>query len=329
MIFDLISKDVREYIEQNGLVFSDFEKAVLIHHSYLPFLKRMELLERLAEETRDEALKKQLLEHLTSDRQDLDAFRDNAEGYIYAVKWHRGKDHNICGYFATVDMAYAHGMTLGREFRIEKQLIIGFRGQKPKDIKDYFNPYTSGNFDIEDCIREYDGTGYPVAEALYSQDGTLRLFHSSEINRSDEEVIARHFDPARFENAFIRVPNIFQRGDIVKIVEREGHGIVSTSQEKWQELLERVEAGKQGYVDFQNATVNVDFLEGDGSISPKCICPVFLERYEPKEGDDRGLLLAARAVAQDNGSFVDFARRYDDYKKLKGGGRTWVLLEHL
>lgn len=80
-----------------------------------------------------------------------------------------------------------------------------------------------------------------------------------------------------------------------------------------------METEKQGYADFQNATVKVDFLEGNGSIDEKWICPVFLERYEPKEGDDSELLLAARAVAQDNGSFVDFARRYDDYKKLKGG----------
>lgn len=328
MVIDFLSKDVQEYMQQRGLLFSDFEKAALISHSYQPFLKKIELLERLAEETKDEPLKKQLLEHLTCDRQDLDAFRDNTEGYIYATEWRRGRDHNICGYFATADMAYAHGMTLEREFKIEKHLIIGFRGQKPKDIKDYFNPYISGA-DIWDCVNEYDGIGYPVAEAWYSQNGILELFFSYEIDRSDEEVIARHFDPARFENAFIRVPNIFQRGDIVKIVNREGHGIVSTSQREWQELLERVEAGKQGYADFQNATVNVDFLEGDGSISPKCICPVFLERYEPKEGDDRELLLAARAVAQDNGSFVDFARRYDDYKKRKGEGRTWVLLEHL
>lgn len=89
-----------------------------------------------------------------------------------------------------------------------------------------------------------------------------------------------------------------------------------------------MEAGKQGYADFLlNASVKVDFFRDNGSISQHYICPVFLERYEPLEGDDRRLLLAARAVARDNGSFVNFVRRYDDYKKLKGGGRTWSLLE--
>lgn len=32
MVLNFISKDVREYIQKNSLVFSDFEKAALISH---------------------------------------------------------------------------------------------------------------------------------------------------------------------------------------------------------------------------------------------------------------------------------------------------------
>lgn len=45
-MLDFVSKDVREYMEQNHLEFTDFEKAALIYNAGLPVLRRMELLER-------------------------------------------------------------------------------------------------------------------------------------------------------------------------------------------------------------------------------------------------------------------------------------------
>lgn len=154
-------------------------------------MKRMELLNRLAEETKDEALRREILENLACDRQELDAFRDNTEGYVYVTKWRRDhEDHyNACGYFASLDMAHAHGMTLEREFLIEKQLIIGFRGQRPKAVKDYFNPYISGESELWKCVNEFDGTGHPVADAWYNENGTLKHFYGYETDRNDEEVI--------------------------------------------------------------------------------------------------------------------------------------------
>ena len=51
-MLDFISKDVREYMAQNNLKFTDFEKAVLIYHAGLPVKKRLELLEKLARKRR-------------------------------------------------------------------------------------------------------------------------------------------------------------------------------------------------------------------------------------------------------------------------------------
>ena len=48
-----ISKDVQEYMEQNHLESTDFEKAALIYNAGLPALERLELLEQLAEKTED------------------------------------------------------------------------------------------------------------------------------------------------------------------------------------------------------------------------------------------------------------------------------------
>lgn len=301
---EFISKDVREYMEQNHLAFTDFEKAALICHAGFPVLEKLERLEKLAENTEDTSLRKQILARLASDRQELEVFWNNAEGYVYAVE--RREDDDICGYFASAALAYAHGMKQKCKFRIEKYLIVGFHGREAKKSKGYFNPNLMDEPDIEKCIAEHDYSGSPEAGAHYDKDGTLEFFWSSEIERTDAENLDRAFDSARFENAFIFVPNPFERGDIVRLTtDHEGHGVVATSQQEWEEFLEQVKTRKANIVDFVDASIKVDFLQDDGSISHSHINPVFLEKFEPRKEDlDYDVLTAASAVHQ--GASLDF-----------------------
>lgn len=102
---------------------------------------------------------------------------------------------------------------------------------------------------IKECVIEHDYCGSSEAAAKYDKYGTLVLFWSSEIGRNDKENISRSYDPARFENTFIHIPNLFERGDVVRLTtEREGHGIVATSKLVWKEFLERVESGEMKHV---------------------------------------------------------------------------------
>ena len=136
-MLEFISNDVREYMEQNHLEFTDFEKAALIYHAGLPALEMLDRLEKLAKTTEDASLREQILARLASDRQDMEAFRNNAEGYVYAVETYEDEhEPYICGYFATADLAYAYGMKQGVKFEIEKYLIVGFNGQEAKNQKD-------------------------------------------------------------------------------------------------------------------------------------------------------------------------------------------------
>ena len=152
-MLDFISKDVRKYMEVNDLEFTDFEKAALIFHSGSPVLKRLELLEQLAEETEDASLREQILGRLAYERENMEAFRNNTEGYVYAVEAHEDDDEPyICGYFATANLAYAHGMKQGCKFRIEKYLIVGFNGREAKKSKGYFNPNLMDEADTEECV---------------------------------------------------------------------------------------------------------------------------------------------------------------------------------
>lgn len=286
-MLDFISKDVRECMERNGLKFTNFEKATLIYNSGLPVLKRLDLLEKLAEETEDEALKGQVLERLAYGREKMAAFRNNTEGYVYAVEARRDGDKPyICGYFATADLAYAHGKKQGCKFRIEKYLIVGFNSREAKKSKGYFNPNLMDGADMKECITECDYCGWSEATAQYSKDGILEFFRSSEVERSDEEHISMSYDLARFENAFIFIPNPFDRGDIVRsTAEREAHGIVATDLLEWAAFLGRVESGDAKWADFSDASITVDFLQDDGHISHDHINPAFLEKFEPQKGD--------------------------------------------
>ena len=66
-------------------------------------------------------------------------------------------------------------------------------------------------------------------------------------------------------------------------------------------------------MDFVDASITVDFLQDDGSISHSHINPVFLEKFEPKEDDmDYDVLTAASAVHQGASldSFVLFLNKY-------------------
>lgn len=298
-MLDFISKDVREYMERNSLEFTDFERAALIHNSGLPVLKRLELLEQLAEEAENVSLKEQILARLASDRQDLEAFRGNTKGYVYAVEARDDKEPYICGYFATADLAYAHGMRQGCKFEIQKFLIVGFDGREAKKSK-----------------------GYPKAAAQYGKDGTLEHFWSSEIEKSNKENIPILYDLSRFETAFIYIPNPFERGDIVRsTMGRERHGVVVTSQQEWEEFLDRVESGKAKWADFSDASITVDFLRDDGGIMHSHVNPAFLEKYEPQKNDmDYDVLTAASAVHQGGplDFFVLFLENYRKRLKKKG-----------
>ena len=317
-MLEFISNDVREYMEQNHLEFTDFEKAALIYHAGLPALEMLDRLEKLAKTTEDASLREQILARLASDRQDMEAFRNNTEGYFYAVETYEDeREPYICGYFATADLAYAHGIKQGVKFEIKKYFIVGFNGREAKKKKGYFNPYLFEEKDIKECITEYDCDGWSEAAATYGKDGILEYFWSSEIERSDEEEISMSFDPARFENAFFPIPNPFDIGDIVRLAtDREAHGIVATSQREWREFLERVTSGKLKEVDFVDASITVDFLQDNGHISHNHINPVFLEKFEPREGEaDYDVLRTARGVHQGNCTLDYFLYCLDEYRK--------------
>ena len=310
---DFISKDVLQYMEQNNLEFNDSQAVALICHSWLSVPERHKRLEEFAAETEDENLRKQITEMLSVEKEDLKAFHKNTKGFVYAVLAKETSDEP-CGYFATPELAYAHGLKQTCAFTINKYQIVGQNGAEMRKSKGYWNPYLMTEMSMEELVDESDRNGL-IAWLDYTQDGILQDFWSQEIERSDKGNIERLYSPNRFENAFVPMPNPFERGDIVRRLPNGCHGVVSTSAEEWLDLLEKVNAGKYKGSDFSDASVTVEFVHED-YICHDHVNPAFLERYEPEKGDDDyDLLMTASDLLRGRGGLGWFVRCYETYKE--------------
>jgi hypothetical protein len=345
-LMDFISKDMQAYMSENGLAFTDSEKATLIYNSQLPLKERYDRLGKLLAATEDEKLKKQISYEIEIFDEDMSAFKKNVGGYVYAVKSYEYPDDSYtAGFFASAKLAYDYTVGKSYKFDIEKYRINGFsgvsddgamlaaEGVEVKKGKTYTNPYlfkdekdvADGDFslpeDYEKCIDETDSMGYPVATAGYNDKGEFMHFYGSEVERSDTDELEDCFSPELFKNAFIYMPNPFERGDIVRtIADRSAHGFISESREAVEKFHERVRQGL--YVDYIDASMTVDFIGDDGSICHSHINPAFLEKFEPDKADeDYELLTAGRALLKGEGTldwFLDCYERLKNKKQSKG-----------
>jgi hypothetical protein len=331
-LIDFISGDMQEYMLEKELSFTDFEKATLIYNSNLPVKERYDRLGKLSQSTKDERLKKQIAKELEIYNQDMSAFDTNRGGYVYAVKSYEFPDDPfIDGYFASAQRAYNYAVRKNYRFDIEKHRINGFEkdGAKPRKAKLYTNPYlfknektdTDEGFSLpenyEDCVEELDYIDIPVASAHYSEKGELNEFSSAEIERDDADELEHCFSPELFKNAFIYMPNPFERGDIVRtIADRDAHGFIAESREAVEKYHKMVREGRFEEVDFIDSGMTVDFIEDNGSICHSHINPAFLERYEPdKTDDDYQLLTAGRALLKGETTLDWFLTCYEEFKK--------------
>lgn len=319
-MLDFISKDVQKYMAENGLTFTDFEKAALIYNSDLAVNEKHTRLEALAESTADETLKEQIAERLRVDREDMDAFFNNTGDFIYKADVYDPEDDkpDTIGYFRTAGLAYEHAKKKGFKFAIEKYRIID-ADTPPYKSKGYTNPFLFPDMSEEELVTEYDWSYCACGDLQYNKYGELTYFWSREVERDDKEKQRLIFDDHRFENAFVAVPNPFEKGDIVSSLHNGAHGIINTSRAENEEYTEKVKSGKIGYADFFDSGITVDFVTESDGLSHNHISPAFLEKYEPREGDeDYDLLTTASAVYMGECTLDWLMRCYDDYKEKHG-----------
>ena len=134
------------------------------------------------------------------------------------------------------------------------------------------------------------------------------------MSHSDEKKLDIIFNPRRFENAYVDIPNPFEAGDIVRLTTDGGQGIVMTSQKEWKEYNEKMKA--TNCADFSDVNIIVDLLLEDGHIVHNHINPIFLEKYDPTEDEiDYDLLRAGSGIYTGRCGLDWFTECYDSYKK--------------
>jgi len=111
-----------------------------------------------------------------------------------------------------------------------------------------------------------------------------------------------------FTYIFYEVPNPFERGDIVRLVDTEEYGVVETSQRQWQEDLSRYQSDEWKQTglgpDYSDVQIRVGILNNDGTFNHAHINPIDLERYQPLDSPMDKLLLCASDLYRGEG-FLD------------------------
>lgn len=276
---------VRNYVKESGWIFTDRERASLLYHADIPWRDQCQRLKSLQHQTNDGKLKGQISAYLDKAGIEYAAFKENGgRSHIYILKvreeggfW--DGEYLASGYFFDWETAYGYGKKEGIFFAIEKHLAVGEK-----------SPVESG--DGECC-------GYTVASLYFNEKGNEQYFESLGMENDIDDDFYENF-----RTAFYRVPNPFERGDIVRIAQTEEYGIVETSQKWWKEKMIKFQSPEyRQKADYSDVQIRVAFLNKDGIFGHDHINPIALERYQPEQntGKQGGsardcLLLAAGAM---------------------------------
>ena len=314
---DLIpSRVMREHLERVGFEMTDWQAATVIYHE-LDHEDRMATLEKLADETQDEKLAKQIRARIRYERLSYEHLTANDGKYVFMVRIIDEDDYLNVGIFRRFNEAEAYALDRWpeKDIWIEKYILIDGNIPLITSVA-HANPNMIGD-EIEEFAvykEEYDGSD--IGSARY-KNGKRKSFWTNEMTPEEMKTVDE-FDIDRFENQFIPWPNPFDTGDIVRVISEneESIGIVNTGKDDYNELLERVREGL--YVDYSDASLTVEFLCEDGSFSHDHPSPINLERVDVDSIEPvgkRDLLKYASDLVKGEGSLDYVMILYDSYRK--------------
>ena len=299
-MFELVqSQWMREYFEEIGFAFTDFQKATLIWNA--PGRLRQEILdalEELSEETRDETLRRQINERLDYEKKAFEIFIHNQTGkYVYVVE---DMEYESCGFFIDYDRALKYAKKYMRTYelkcRISKQLIVATDADEIVSNSWRGNPNLS--FETEEYCA-YDGTA--VASVTLNMSGEIERFSSYEL--PEEEKIVDSYQVERFEYHFIKIPCPLQAGTTVKDIRNGSYYVLEEGEADWNRYLERIEE-KNWYVDFSDIQMICYKLTESGIWSHEHINPLYLEVEFPTYIEEDPKRQALRYVTEALGDYL-------------------------
>ena len=274
MKFELVpSQFMRNFYNEIGFQFTDFQKATLIWNTHgKTRCEILDALKELSEITKEENIRKQILERVDFEERAFTAFVNNqATKYVYVIE---DEENYSCGFFADYDKAVEYAVKYIKKYEthcsIKKQLII--TKQEEQIVR---NPWkVNPNMGIEtDEYSDYNGDA--VASVSLNANGEIQSFWSCELTKSEESVVDE-YRRDRFEYSFIKVPFDLQVGMSVKDVVSGTYGVLAQGKEEWNKYLQDIENRKL-YVDFSDIQVIVYKITETGYWSHEHINPMYLE----------------------------------------------------
>ena len=285
------SKDVRASIEEMGRVLTDFEKATLIYnHSGMSFTEKVAHLKELMEQTGDSNLREEIQDRLSYDDLCISRFYDNDGGYIYELQVYDLEERKACerGYYTSGSVAVTWGKKFQKNFNVHKVRLA------------------TEEKELENCCSDC------IVTLGFDNQGQVQGYYSSEVEWTAKKP---ELDRERFENAFIKIPHPFRKGDFVKAKNNDWLEdevcIVECSND---EIVETIKEQSSANRDYSDASLRVAYIYASARFGHEYVKIVDLEYATPDETDEKyGLLCCVQELMTGKGGLSELQFLCDEY----------------
>lgn len=291
------SKDVCSYIEQQGRVLNDFEKATLIYnHSGMNYEEKTKLLKNLLESTENAELKGQIQERICYDDRCQKRFYAKEDGEIYKLFVYSPSDDEYLShwYYFSGALAVRSGKKFQEKFYVQEIKLF------TKEIEQ----------DQETAAR------------YFHADGRLRDYYSVEVLWTGQK---EEMDRERFENAYVEIPFPFRNGDFVRI---KNHAELK-NQICLVECCQNTEVAgnheKSCFGDYSDATMRVAYICEKANFGHAHVNIADVEYAELETNDPKNMLLqCVQSLLRGYGGLGDFQYACEEYCRKTGKEFVWT-----
>ena len=257
-----------------GIEFTDFNKATIIwNKGTLTHQEKLDELMKLHDSTADNKLKAQIAERVEWEKRMLETFITGGDKAVYLVA--EAYEEGMYGVFTKYDTALLQARKIAKEdetsIKIEKYYLVT---EDVIPLQKYVARSMSKDYPL--VVFQDDYLGWPEAAIHINLAGEITYIWSNEIIEKEEMLNPQE----RFEYKFVPVPYVHYKGIPVKNVQNNEWGILATDKERWDDLLEKVEAGL--WVDYSDVAHTVYCLTEKGYWSHEHWSPFDMEMGFPK-----------------------------------------------
>lgn len=227
-------------------------------------------LKLIADFTNDSWLREQIQEAIAYDLNALSKITDDRGDMIYVLRIMDCVDGTELGHYRNL----AYVLKVAREYRFnyetEKFQIRHDGGYVMKARK---NCGSAVKLEPRKLVQEFDFPGSHVAHVDFAANGSDKTYYSFELPIEEDIRVNEHY---AFKNAYILIPNPYEKGGRVRLIETDLIGKVRVSHEDLNKHLEKslLQDAKEDWLD---ASITVRYTD-DGDENDN-MNPIYLGKF--------------------------------------------------